>query len=365
MKNYNDKNMGRKKQALFIIILVIGLTLIITFVRKYQKLELEGMTIDIRKYEYASNNIVFNHSILETIRKRLTLLRRTINTVKLLKTRETENLVNLHKPVRELVRNGRNPENIILATPRLPPQSATKVIILVLSDTNNFHARKLIRSTWAKIKTLKLPGNKTVLLKWKVFFSVGYKQVKGFDWIEHESIFQQDLIVTDLVDSPVTTTMKIMTSLRWLQNSCVFDYVFVIKDNMFVNMAGLYDFIHSADKPSKGLYAGRINFKHKLTHLSEIKNMNTYYPRHAEGDLFIMSSDVVKKVLTFFNETQSKSMRSDVYIGQLVLKSGFDVWNIADLIIPFCVHSRMNIINVLNYDTTKDCMEYLYRIITL
>ena len=106
------------------------------------------------------------------------------------------------------------------------------------------------------------------------------------------------------------------------------------------------------------MYAGQVKYesKNKTTFYSRDKTLTKGFPRFIPK-AFLMSFDVVDKVIRKFHWSKPHPV-SDVYIGELVLQSGIDVWPLSSFI-TYDLHDRCEnrlIQNGALITTKEDCM---------
>lgn len=274
---------------------------------------------------------------------------------------------NLDKPVQQLVKSerikGKFVQNEVYEIRCL---KTVKLLILVLSKGRNKQRREYIRKTWGRFSPLKTDQGK-VQMNWKLLFIVGSATEEGVTTLVHnEGQQKRDLLQFNIMEFPLFQSWTIMAALEWIDTCCLYEYVLLMQDSLFLNTPALYSFIHDASKPSKSLYAGVIAFDKKVPregrYSLKVKNYpKDVYPRHANGGAFIMSSDAVSQTVSKFSWSNTLP-DSDATIGQFVLQAGIDVWSLDTLIANVtkeqCLY-RYNTI-LTEHNDNDDCKNYLY-----
>jgi len=127
-------------------------------------------------------------------------------------------------------------------------------------------------------------------------------------------------------------TLKLMTALEWVDEHCEYSFLLKMRNQMFLNTPKMYSLLADPRIPSTDLYAGQVTFDSNKTTTfhSREKTLVKGYPRFIK-EAFIMSFDVVDKVVSKFHWSKPHP-KTDVYIGELVLQSGIDVWPLSNFI---------------------------------
>ena len=209
-----------------------------------------------------------------------------------------------------------------------------------------------------------------VKLTWEVLFVVGsrlddflpkngrVKTRETFDYVLQEINLSRDMIVANILEHPNYQKDKLYAALYWLNNKVEFQYILVVQDTMFVNIPQLYNFVHSSHKPSHGLYAGNMEFteidKSKNLH----KNLTVYKPRYAKGKTFLISHDVSNKIVQ--NYVEKRGLDFNSFFGDLIMRSGFDVWEERGFLINNCIYDPNNIVADVPEELVSKCFPYLF-----
>ena len=243
-------------------------------------------------------------------------------------------------------------------------QMSYDIVILCLQNNNtNDIRRNLIRNTWGKDRHI-LTTNGLVKLNWKLIFIMeDHYKMEVKKKREEECLLHNDMIVINNSNSMIVNTesFKLMLGLQYIERNCKFQFLLTIKDTMVINVPVLFSFFRDEKTPSTELYGGNIEYERVRYKTSGLIQM---YPRYAGGGSFVMSVDVVSKIIPLFNWETTNEFTE--YIGQLVLKSGIDVLSI-DFFVEIddgedgeCIPSdpAAMVVEVLKLD----CYEIMYNI---
>ena len=195
------------------------------------------------------------------------------------------------------------------------------LLILVFSAPANFDKRTIIRKTWATDPSLKI--------RWRSVFPLG--QAAGDNVLnkklEAEGMMYGDLIRGSYNEHYQNLTFKTQMGLEWAAKYCA-DFQFLLKadDDVFINPYALIDHLRIPDTPKTNLYTGSCRFgsgvfragKNGVTWEEYNK---TRYPPFCSGPAYVLSSDVVYKLVEMF-DVKKPFKNEDVYIGMLVEKIG-------------------------------------------
>lgn len=194
------------------------------------------------------------------------------------------------------------------------------LIVLLISDVSHFSRRDTIRRTWGQDK----------FNRWKTFFLVGRTHN-----IHTERLFaaelkkHKDMILVNVYEDFYNMTSKVQAGLEWSTRYCEYKYLFKGNDNTFINFPRLFSFLKSPDTPTTELYAGNVQYEARVERrgkyrITKDEYKGKTYPRYCSGGGYVLSKDVVKRLLKTMPYVSRISI-DDAYIGQLALKSGIDV----------------------------------------
>ena len=196
------------------------------------------------------------------------------------------------------------------------------LLILVSTNVGNFDRRHLIRRTWGadySIKTL-----------WKTIFLLGKNQnVKEMEMTKQESQIYGDMVQADYYEHFWNMSYKVAMGFEWSVKYCTFSYLLKADDDVFVNTFELLDFLNKHTTPKKKLYTGNIMVGSVVMRkgrygVSEEEYNGTFYKPYCSGGGYVLSRDVVKKFLNYFDVLRPLKI-DDAYIGLLADRAGVRV----------------------------------------
>ena len=203
---------------------------------------------------------------------------------------------------------------------------AYTLIILVQSRISHFSQRMVIRNTWGKNVIFRK-------YKWRTFFLVAkskYEQDSSLLYREFDEF--NDLLIGDLYEDFYTLSLKLQMGFEWSVMHCNYKYLLKADDDVFVNIQNLFRFIDAKSTPKTKLYAGNVQyaatvFRSGRYGVSIAEYQKKLYPRYCSGGGFILSVDVVRKMMENFANVIPMKI-DDAYVGELALKSGVDVLHV-------------------------------------
>lgn len=202
--------------------------------------------------------------------------------------------------------------------------------LIVMCISQNSTKRDMIRKTWGKQKSL-LTSNGLSQFNMKVIFVVQHPEPQmRITEFHNELLTNQDMIIVKKINETYSDSVTLMAGLSWINSNCVYDSLLKITDSMFLNLPAVYSFMHDNKTPKTELYGGYVIYG-KPVKTEGINTFRVSYPRYMDGGAFIMTFDIVTKVVPLFN-WKSLLTHTDAYIGTLVLKSGTDVWPISNFL---------------------------------
>ena len=195
------------------------------------------------------------------------------------------------------------------------------LLIMVFTGPANFDRRTAIRKTWATDPSMNI--------RWKTVFLLG--QAAGDriqnEYLEAEEMIHRDLIRGDQDENYYNLTLKTQMGLEWASKYCEFQFLLKADDDVFVNPYMLVDYLEKPDTPQTKLYTGRC-FYGAIPHrqgkyaVSMEEYNKTVYPGFCVGPAYLLSSDLVYKVVELFDANKKPLKLEDVYIGTLVEQIG-------------------------------------------
>ena len=196
------------------------------------------------------------------------------------------------------------------------------LLIMVFTAPANFDRRKVIRKTWATDPSMKI--------RWKTVFLLGHAVGDSITnkYLEDEGKIHRDLIRGAQKEHYRNLTLKTQMGLEWASKYCNFEFLLKADDDVFVNPYNLLDYLGKPDTPKTKLYTGRCwragsrprrGGRYGVT--TEEYNKTTY-PAFCNGPAYLLSSDLVQKLVEMFDFNKKPFKLEDVYIGMLVEKMG-------------------------------------------
>ena len=247
-------------------------------------------------------------------------------------------------------------------------QKKYDLIILVSSDPTHSSERDVIRKTWGNNSDTGRVGRPPFNPSWKTVFVVGnHKNRSISEAVSKENILHKDLILGDFEDDFYNLALKIQVGFEWSIKYCKYEYLLKADDDVFINIANLFLFLSEPSTPKTELYAGNIVYtanpqregKYAVT---EKEYSRPVYPRYASGGGFVLSRDVVERMIQHFNVVDPFKI-DDVYVGMMVLKAGVDVTHNANFEMfqddsKQCEFKRKEIVHHRVHD--RECMLKLH-----
>lgn len=200
----------------------------------------------------------------------------------------------------------------------------TNVLFLVTSHSSNVKRRESIRSNWGnkdKFKVLKERFN----LTYELYFAVGL----GDSYTKNERIKQEsrtygDLLIVNQQEDFYDLTRRVMVTFEWAAESCHFEHLFKVDDDIFINIPNVFTFLANDTLNMTSLYAGDMNLEAPVNRRKSSKYSVSYqewpaetYPPYCSGGGFIVSRAIVKSIVPYF-EWSNPYKIDDVYIGILI-----------------------------------------------
>ena len=196
------------------------------------------------------------------------------------------------------------------------------LLIMVPTQPSFFDRRSVIRETWGTD-----PSTKT---RWRTVFLLGQA---ANDSIQNEYLKVEEIMHGDIVRGAQTEdfnnlTLKMQMGLEWASKYCDFQYLLKADDDVFVNPYLLMDYLRKPDTPKTKLYTGMCQygknpFRGTGNYSVTVEDYNrTTYPDFCSSPAYLLSSDMVHKLVEMFDVSKKPFKMEDVYIGQLVEKMG-------------------------------------------
>lgn len=201
------------------------------------------------------------------------------------------------------------------------------LLILVSTNVGNFDRRHLIRKTWGADYSIKT--------KWKTVFLLGKNSNdKEMKTAKKESEIYGDMVQADYHEHFWNMSYKVAMGFEWSMKYCSFSYLLKSDDDVFVNTFGMMDFLSKYTTPKKKFYTGNIMVGSVVMRdgryaVSPEEYNGTVYKPYCSGGGYVLSRDVVKKFLSYFDVLKPLKI-DDAYIGLLADRAGVKVTHNAE-----------------------------------
>ena len=199
------------------------------------------------------------------------------------------------------------------------------LLVLIKSEAKNIARRKLVRTTWGRYEDIKESS------QFRRFFLIGNiksKELQAFV-SEEEKVFD-DIVRGDFVDTFYNLSEKAEVGFEWSYKHCSFEYLLETKDDAFINIPLILQNINDQLFPKTDVYLGNLKendpvIREKVGRFAKYsvsfeEYAGSTYQSYCSGDAYILSSDVIKKVLPYIK--QHPFVLDDVYVGMLVYNAG-------------------------------------------
>ena len=234
------------------------------------------------------------------------------------------------------------------------------LLIMVFTAPAHFDKRKVIRKTWASDPSMKT--------RWKTVFLLG--QAAGdnvqSEYLEAEGMMHKDLIRGAQKDDYYNLTLKTQMGLEWASKYCAFEFLLKADDDVFINPYKLMDYLKKPDTPKTKLYTGQcwhgaIPMRGGKYGVSLEEYNKTKYPDFCPGPAYLLSSDLVHKLVEMFDVSKKPFKLEDVYIGMLIEKMG-DVKARPNPWFRYVGPCKLTPDTISHHSVSVNCMEELFNL---
>ena len=207
--------------------------------------------------------------------------------------------------------------------------SSTGIVILITSRVENWHKRHVIRKTWCNNEITK--GDKAHYSVQCIFLLGQSTDADRNSAVRRESDANHDMIIGSFIDTYRNLSLKVLTGFQWVNKHFSAKYILKTDDDCFVNTRLLSIFMLQLNPVKEGLYVGnvfRTSYDTRVIRNPESKWYVSkeqfpfdYYPNYASGTGYLMSSDVLSKMLhhSMYNKPFPNE---DAYVGYMMEKAG-------------------------------------------
>ena len=198
---------------------------------------------------------------------------------------------------------------LAIAKPARENKTRVHLVILIFSAPDNKYRRTVIRQTWA----VDLPNMV------RVFFVVGTKDLrhgKKFRLFKEQDRYADLIILTNLVDDYRKLTIKVIESMKWVNEHVRFDYLLKTDDDSYVRVGEILESLKV--KPTKMLYMGFFYERADILNEGKWAEPKWYicdsYVTFAVGGGYFLSFELVAYIVDN-SEKLKKFTNEDVAVG--------------------------------------------------
>eukprot|EP00057_Strongylocentrotus_purpuratus_P031378 XP_784438.2 PREDICTED: UDP-GalNAc:beta-1,3-N-acetylgalactosaminyltransferase 1-like [Strongylocentrotus purpuratus] len=202
------------------------------------------------------------------------------------------------------------------------------MIVLISSHPARKHSRDTVRGTWANKDFLGSLSKKV-----KVFFLIGQPDPLNPALrltLDEEHDQNRDLLEGNFLDTFKNLTLKHMFGLTWTADHCSnAQYFLKGDDDVFANLENIINLLQEMNSHGRGLrelYLGdggreyRNRDQNSKHHVSSKEYSGRVFPQYCVGGGYVLSMDLVFRVLQEALRTPMLSSRDDVFVGILMKK---------------------------------------------
>lgn len=194
------------------------------------------------------------------------------------------------------------------------------LVIIVVSSSRNFEARKAVRSSWGKsISEVKRFNSNSSRDSFQVFFVVGGDEVND-ERVEKEAEQFGDILRGNFMDTYVQNdlhTVKTLLGLKWATSICNPQYILKVNSDSFVNVHETIKWLYSLGdssgpeyKHKEGLYTGYchtggvrpVRNPQSAYFISEDQWSEDLLPSYVSGVGIVLSRDVGERMANYARE---------------------------------------------------------------
>ena len=197
----------------------------------------------------------------------------------------------------------------------------TVVLLLISSAPNNVYKRQAIRGTWGQ-------KCQDVDSDFRCLFVLGKSAIaKHNEQLREENDQHGDILQFGFMDAYSNLTYKTLSSLYWVNKRCsVVNYVMKTDDDMFVNTELLPKVLSKAPSSQfMGGYCWSKSHPNRDVRSKWFVSLRSFqhalFPPMCSGTGYVMSTDVVRKVLVASEDTPFFHLE-DVYVALCLQKIG-------------------------------------------
>ena len=190
------------------------------------------------------------------------------------------------------------------------------LVIIVVSTSKNFEARKAIRASWGKSSS----GSNSNQDSFRLFFVVGCDEVSD-ERVEKESQTYRDILRGNFLDTYVQNelhTVKILLGLKWATTMSNSQYILKVNSDSFVNVQETIKWLHSLSDSTGDVLQYRKDLYTAYCHsgVAVVRNPQSPYfipenqwsdellPTYGSGIGVVLSRDVAERMVQLAREVR-------------------------------------------------------------
>ncbi|XP_038045551.1 UDP-GalNAc:beta-1,3-N-acetylgalactosaminyltransferase 1-like [Patiria miniata] len=220
----------------------------------------------------------------------------------------------------------------VIHTPELQCPEKPYVVFLVVCLPSEVLARTAVRRSWGIPKGI--AEAKELSMSWRTVFVMGRTEAKDAQ-IERESKSYGDVLQGDFEDLSSEVTRKVMLGFQWaikdIPMSCRPSYIFKTSIKVYINLPLIVPWITDKLNKASDLYVGKtlredrpIRDKEDPLYVPSADYPRNFFPNIARGPLYMLSMDVVHKMVPKFGHITPIAME-DAYVGLLAYNVGVPI----------------------------------------
>jgi len=224
---------------------------------------------------------------------------------------------------------------------------------MVFTPPANFDRRTVIRKTW--------PTDPSMKITWKTVFLLGHAVGDSImnEYLETEGKIHRDLIRGAQKEHYGNLTLK--------THYCDFEFLLKADEDVLVNPYNLLDYLGKPNTPKTKRYTGKCR-RHGLRSFRGEKygvSLEDYnritYPAFCSGPAYLLSSDLVHKLVEMFDVNKKPFKLEDVYKGMLLEKMG-DIKAVENPLFSYSGQCKFAPDAISQHIVSAQCMEELFNL---
>ena len=173
------------------------------------------------------------------------------------------------------------------------------LLVLVQSPYKDITKRMLLRDSWRK-QVQRMKQNHP--LNWKLVFVVSQPEPswQEIQLFQTEMRFKRDMLVVQRAEQPSEEAIKLYSAFRWTLNSCSFKFLLLTDTNLLIDIASMYQFIHSenVDLSNNQIFGHKLSGRQNITYNSmDQSKPQTKKLETLQYLVFLVQRDVLMKMM--------------------------------------------------------------------